>query len=223
MFGKLSMAVLAGAKPLVPGIRRAMVSPSLQVVKRNYVGQVIQSGQGSFSRLAMAVKDANGKIPTEGKIQAIPNSGVVSRIPEGVKRISPPKNYFRRWSNLGDDLVLTPLPSPIVPKPASTGGFWSDLGKGISSAIGGLLPAVAQVKAAQVLTSQQSQLLQQQGQMLYTPANIQTLNAQAQYEAAQRQIELGRATGATSLPLSATTIAIGLGAVGLLMLVMKKK
>lgn len=201
MRGRLSIVDLAGTRGLVPDIRRASIAPSIKTPAARVI-------EGRTPRL----NAAGGK---------------------------PFKWAPRRWApSLSDDLEpiiprampeisLTPLVAPVLTPSASTaapsGGFWSGIASGLSQAVQGILPSLAQVGAARVMTTQQAALLRQQGQQLYTPANINTLMSQAQFEAAQRQVEQGRQLGTTSLPLSGTALALIGGAGLVLYLAMRKK
>lgn len=201
MRGRLSIVDLAGARGLIPGIRRASIAPSIKAP----VAPII-----------------------EGRVARPVTSEPIDKRP-GMRWA------VRRWApSLSDDLApivprampefsLTPLVAPTTAAPASGGGFWSGLASGLSQAVQGILPSLAQVGAARVMTSQQAALLRQQGQQLYTPANINTLMSQAQFEAAQRQVEQGRQLGTTSLPLSGTALALIGGAGLVLYLAMRKK
>lgn len=105
---------------------------------------------------------------------------------------------------------------------AAPGGFWANIGSALSNVVSGVLPVVAQVQAQKYLAKQQGQLLQTQGNVLYTPQNIRTLQSQAEFEAAQRQVDFGRQTGAMGLPISGTTLAI-IGGAGLLVYLATRK
>jgi len=128
-----------------------------------------------------------------------------------------------RQREIGLSDAVSTAASAATSVATNAGGFWANIGQTLTNVVSGVLPVVAQVQAQKYLVKQQSQLLKTQGSLLYTPQNIQTLQSQAEFEAAQRQVDFGRQTGAMGLPISATTLAIIGGAGLVLYLAMRKK
>lgn len=208
MRGRLSIATLAGVRNVVPGIETEPIRPSLAHPVRPIIRTTAEPGPR----------------PTP-----LPMNRMIQHI--RANRWNP-----RRWNlNLGEDIqpiapraaidaYTVPLVATVPTTTAPAGGFWQGITSGLSSAISGILPGLAQLGAARVMTSQQAALLRTQGTQLYTPGNIQTLQQQAAFEAAQRQVEQGRQLGSTSLPLSGTTMAIvGGGLLAVYLLARKSK
>lgn len=216
MRGRLSIAQLFGVKGLVPGLNRPLPFPSQAAPRPSF----FKSLEGRIAKINALnpgiVKNVEGRIPKPAPMNpTIPAQGR--------------ELFIRRWNlqTLSDDLSpITPRDTSSIPSlvpgvaPAYTpapsgGGFWNTIASGITGVLSSVVPAVTQIKTQQILT--------QQGAKLYTPANITTLQHQAEYEAMQRQIDQGRQLNTTSLPMSGTALAMVAGAGLLVYLIAKKK
>lgn len=212
MRGRLSMTSLYDVNGLVPDIRRQRVIPSVTHPAASII-------EGRVPRPNPVSPYKGMVVGPEGRTPRVNAADL--KIMRVTERWIP-----RRWPQmLSDDLSpITPRATPdlsftpgvVQSSAAPSGGFWATIASGLSSAVAGVLPAFAQVQTARLMTTQNAALLRQAGTQLYTPGNIQTLQQQAEFEAAQRLINQGRTTGATSLPISGTMLAVlGVGALGL--------
>lgn len=215
MRGRLSIVDLAGVRPLVPDLIRSRVAPTAYVEGTTPKEHPIRKSRMNFAdRKALQVTErwiprrwnaalSDDLVPLETRVaidQELSMPGFVSSIP---------------YVKPGAYQINTSTPSYAQAAPAPAPDFWSSLGSGLSRAVSGVLPGLVQLQTAKVLNKQ--------GAAVYTPAATNTLYQQAQYEAAQRQIEQGRQLGTTSMPLSTTALAV-LGVGGLVLyLAMRKK
>ena len=93
-------------------------------------------------------------------------------------------------------------------------GFWSSLSSTVGDALKAVVPSLAAVQVAKLQIQGQQSILKSQAQ-LYTPQNVQTLQAQGFYEATHRANAAAAASGSTMAPMSTgTMIAVGALALG---------
>ena len=102
-------------------------------------------------------------------------------------------------------------------------GFWSSITGALSNTIQAAIPALATVQVAKLQANQTASLLRSQAG-LYTPQNLQTLQMQGAFEAAQRANMAAAAAGSTSAPMTTgTLIAVGGLVLGGIFLLSRKK
>jgi len=201
-----------GMEPKPNGYFEIGRNPRLQPMdprEKKAGGPIVRGDSGGTGKIITRRPDFNGVTPKNRT-----GSGGL-----GVSRLR------TRDIGLGDAVGIATGAANTAAAAVSTapGGFWANIGNALSNVVSGVLPVVAQVQAQKYIAGQQAQLLRVQGSQLYTPQNIQTLQSQAEFEAAQRRVDFGRQTGTMGLPISGTTLAIIAGALGLGYLAMRKK